>query len=193
MNQPNLTTQVYSIAPFQLGYAVIVTIPDRPGRHVSRVELATDRFELTQSFVERFPNAVSIDDCVDSKEAKAHEKLVVRVVDLLDRGQTADAQFPLHFDGTEFQKSVWQGLRAIPFGQTTTYQQLAEAIGRPSAVRAVANACGANPFAILVPCHRVLRTDGGIGGFRWGVEIKRRLLALEESLPTSAQKELSFH
>ena len=81
--------------------------------------------------------------------------------------------------GTEFQRKVWKTLRAIPAGQTRTYTDLAKAIGRPQAVRAVASACAANPLAVLVPCHRVLRTDGGLGGYRWGLERKQRLLQLE--------------
>lgn len=84
-------------------------------------------------------------------------------------------------NGTEFQKTVWRALCAIPAGSVLTYTQLAEKIGRPSAVRAVANACGKNPFAPDVPCHRVLRSDGGLGGYSGagGIATKRKLLAAE--------------
>lgn len=82
---------------------------------------------------------------------------------------------------TEFQRKVWKALRSIPSGQTRSYSELAKAIGSPQAVRAVASACGANPLAVLVPCHRVLRSDGRLGGYRWGLERKLKLLELEET------------
>lgn len=86
---------------------------------------------------------------------------------------------PLDLQGTDFQKQVWSAIAKIPVGTTMTYQQLAIAIGRKSSVRAVASACGANPVSVVVPCHRVLRTDGGLGGYRWGLQFKESLLALE--------------
>ncbi len=76
---------------------------------------------------------------------------------------------------------MWQALRAIPYGETRSYGAVARAIGRPHAVRAVAQACAANPVALAVPCHRVVRGDGGLGGYRWGVERKRALLARERA------------
>jgi len=81
--------------------------------------------------------------------------------------------------GTKFQNSVWKVLGTIPRGQIATYMDIAHSIGKPNAVRAVANACGANPVPILVPCHRVVRSDGGIGGYSSGVDIKKKLLARE--------------
>lgn len=86
----------------------------------------------------------------------------------------------LHPIGTEFQLSIWNALQRIPAGKTTTYAQIAEAIGRPKAVRAVGTAIGANPIAYLIPCHRVIRSDGGLGGFRWGLECKKKLLEWEK-------------
>lgn len=88
-------------------------------------------------------------------------------------------QLPLYIEGTEFQKKVWQELKKIPVGQTMSYTEIAESIGSPKAVRAVANACANNRHGIVVPCHRVLRSDGGISGYRWGVERKKQLIALE--------------
>jgi AraC family transcriptional regulator, regulatory protein of adaptative response / methylated-DNA-[protein]-cysteine methyltransferase len=85
----------------------------------------------------------------------------------------------LHPIGTDFQMSVWQALERIPVGKTTTYTNIAEAIGRPKAVRAVGTAIGANPIGFLIPCHRVIRTDGGLGGFRWGLECKKKMLEWE--------------
>lgn len=81
--------------------------------------------------------------------------------------------------GTKFQRRVWAALRRIPPGRTTTYGQIAQAIGRPQAVRAVGGACGANPVPVLIPCHRVVQTGGGLGGFSGGLEWKRLLLARE--------------
>jgi len=88
-------------------------------------------------------------------------------------------QLPLDIQGTAFQQKVWAALRDIPFGETVTYAELALRVGAPAATRAVASACGANPAAVAVPCHRVLRSDGGLGGYRWGIERKRRLLDRE--------------
>ncbi len=88
---------------------------------------------------------------------------------------------PLDLQATSFQLRVWQSLRQIPYGETRTYTQVAEAIGRPSAVRAVANACASNPAAVVTPCHRVVRSDGGLGGYRWGIERKQSLLEQERS------------
>ena len=82
-------------------------------------------------------------------------------------------------EGTEFEKKVWEALREIPYGETRTYKWLAEKIGKPHAFRAVGNALGKNPIPIIFPCHRVIETDGSIGGYSAGVEIKRRLLEIE--------------
>jgi AraC family transcriptional regulator of adaptative response/methylated-DNA-[protein]-cysteine methyltransferase len=89
---------------------------------------------------------------------------------------------PLDLSGTPFQRAVWEYLQSIPCGETQTYQQVAQAIGRPSAVRAVANACASNRLALLVPCHRVTRSDGALGGYRWGSSLKSSLLQREREL-----------
>lgn len=86
---------------------------------------------------------------------------------------------PLHLTGSVFQRRVWEVLRQIPVGETASYRDIAQRLGQPSASRAVANACGANPVAVIVPCHRVLRQDGSLGGYRWGMERKRQLLDRE--------------
>jgi AraC family transcriptional regulator of adaptative response/methylated-DNA-[protein]-cysteine methyltransferase len=86
---------------------------------------------------------------------------------------------PIDARGTDLQKAVWAALREIPTGQTASYADIAKAIGRPSAARAVAQACAANPLAVITPCHRVVRADGGLSGYRWGVERKAALLARE--------------
>ena len=86
---------------------------------------------------------------------------------------------PVVMPGTEFQQSVWKEIAAIPYGQTVTYTELARRTGHPKAVRAAASACGANPVPLIVPCHRVIASDGGLGGFGWGIAYKKALLALE--------------
>lgn len=91
---------------------------------------------------------------------------------------------PRRFTGTPFQQQVWLGLEQIAYGQTCSYGALAEAIGRPAAVRAVGAANGANPFAILIPCHRVIAADGSLHGYGGGLAIKQQLLTLEQALPT---------
>ena len=86
---------------------------------------------------------------------------------------------PLDVQGTAFQQRVWQALRKIPAGSTASYTEIAKRIGAPKAVRAVAQACAANAIAVAIPCHRVVRSDGALSGYRWGVERKRALLARE--------------
>jgi AraC family transcriptional regulator of adaptative response/methylated-DNA-[protein]-cysteine methyltransferase len=95
-------------------------------------------------------------------------------------GQGTLTRLPLDIRGTVFQRRVWDELRRIPRGETRTYRQIARAVGAPEAVRAVGSACGANPVALVVPCHRAVRTDGGLGGYAWGLARKKKLLALEK-------------
>ncbi|RON51668.1 methylated-DNA--[protein]-cysteine S-methyltransferase [Pseudomonas frederiksbergensis] len=96
----------------------------------------------------------------------------------LDNPHTA-LDFPLDLAGSVFQRQVWEALRQIPVGQTASYRDIAQRLDQPQAFRAVANACGANPVAVIVPCHRVLRQDGSLGGYRWGLERKQQLLDRE--------------
>jgi O-6-methylguanine DNA methyltransferase len=86
---------------------------------------------------------------------------------------------PLDVQATAFQRRVWETLRRIPSGTTQTYGEIARAMGRPKAARAVARACATNPVSLVIPCHRVVRGDGGMGGYRWGIERKKALLAQE--------------
>jgi AraC family transcriptional regulator of adaptative response/methylated-DNA-[protein]-cysteine methyltransferase len=96
------------------------------------------------------------------------------------RGEASLARVPLDIRGTVFQQRVWEELRRIPRGETRTYREIAASVGTPAAVRAVGSACGANPVALVVPCHRAVRTDGGLGGYAWGLGRKKKLLALEK-------------
>jgi AraC family transcriptional regulator, regulatory protein of adaptative response / methylated-DNA-[protein]-cysteine methyltransferase len=95
------------------------------------------------------------------------------------RGQEPQLDLPIDVQATAFQWRVWQALRAIPYGSTRSYGEIAEALGDAKAARAVARACATNPVALVVPCHRVIREDGGLGGYRWGMERKRQLLEQE--------------
>jgi AraC family transcriptional regulator of adaptative response/methylated-DNA-[protein]-cysteine methyltransferase len=103
-------------------------------------------------------------------------------------GTGGGAELPLDIRGSAFRMRVWDCLQRIPRGQTRTYREVAEAIGRPDAVRAVAGACAANRVALAIPCHRVIRGDGGLGGYRWGVERKRQLLDREGAFPGGHKK-----
>lgn len=102
------------------------------------------------------------------------------------RGRAARAALPLDVRATALRLEVWSYLRSIPAGEVRTYAEVAAAVDRPRAVRAVASACGANPIALLIPCHRVLRADGALGGYRWGLARKRRLLAAERAATAGA-------
>jgi AraC family transcriptional regulator of adaptative response/methylated-DNA-[protein]-cysteine methyltransferase len=141
-------------------------------RGVCAILLGDDPQELARDLEQRFPRAGRV--VADA----AFAAWVGRVVELIEEPRRG-AQLPLDIRGTAFQQRVWQALAQIPAGETRSYTELARAIGVPSAARAVARACAANPVAVATPCHRVLRGDGGMGGYRWGIERKRALLARE--------------
>jgi AraC family transcriptional regulator of adaptative response/methylated-DNA-[protein]-cysteine methyltransferase len=127
---------------------------------------------LVHSLQDRFPKAEMIGG------DRSFERLVAEVIAAVEEPETAH-RLPLDVRGTAFQERVWLALRAIPAGRTATYAEIAKAIGNPSAVRAVARACAANPAAVAIPCHRVVRTGGSAGGYRWGVGRKQKLLDRE--------------
>lgn len=139
---------------------------------VCAIMLGNDAERLVRDLQDRFPKAQLIGG--DSE----FERVVAQVVGLVEQPGAA-AELPFDLRGTAFQQRVWQALRAIPSGTTATYSEIAKRIGRPRAVRAVAQACAANPAAVAIPCHRVVRRDGGLGGYRWGIERKRALLMRE--------------
>jgi AraC family transcriptional regulator of adaptative response/methylated-DNA-[protein]-cysteine methyltransferase len=103
---------------------------------------------------------------------------VTTILRCLD-GREPHLDLPLDIRATAFQRQVWEALRKIPYGRTRSYADVARAIGRPRATRAVAQACASNPAALVIPCHRVVKSDGEMGGYRWGIERKRALLAKE--------------
>jgi len=141
-------------------------------RGVCAILLGDDPDALLAELQQRFPAARLV-----GGEA-AFESLVARVVGLVE-GPRLGLELPLDIRGTAFQQRVWQALRKIPPGETLSYAELARRIGAPRAVRAVAGACAANPLAVAIPCHRVVRRDGDLAGYRWGIERKRALLERE--------------
>jgi AraC family transcriptional regulator of adaptative response/methylated-DNA-[protein]-cysteine methyltransferase len=142
------------------------------GRGIAAILLGDDPDALARDLQDRFPNATLI-----GADAN-YETIVATVIGFVETPQTG-LDLPLDVRGTAFQQRVWQALRNIPLGQTLSYTDIAERIGAPGAVRAVAGACAANKLAIAIPCHRVVRNDGALSGYAWGVERKRKLLALE--------------
>ncbi len=144
----------------------------RTARGVCAVRVGCDEVTLVKGLVEEFPHAlVERDD-----EALAD---VANVLAGAVRGERDATELPVDLAGTAFQLRVWEALRAIPIGETRTYSEVARGIGTPKAVRAVASACAANEAALAVPCHRVVRKDGSMGGYRWGVAVKEGLLEAE--------------
>ena len=122
-------------------------------------------------------------DAADVREDQSGklEGYVEAILSYLD-GTEPHLDLPLDIRATAFQRRVWQELRQIPFGETRTYAEVAKAIGQPQATRAVARACATNPTALVIPCHRVVRGDGELGGYRWGVERKKALLEKERDV-----------
>lgn len=116
-----------------------------------------------------------------SPRAVRHADTAVRQLREYFAGTRRNFTVPLHLEGTEFQQQAWAAMRKIRFGRTMSYAQQAKAIGKPKAVRAVGSANGANPIPIIVPCHRVIASDGSLGGYALGIKMKRALLALERS------------
>ena len=141
-------------------------------RGVCAILLGDDPAALVRDLQDRFDRAVLVGGDA------GFEALVARVVGLVEQ-PALGLDLPLDVRGTSFQQRVWQALLAIPPGRTASYTEIARHIGAPAAVRAVAQACAANPLAIAIPCHRVVRQDGGLSGYRWGVERKRALLERE--------------
>lgn len=158
----------FAIGACSLG-AILVA---RSDRGVCAIALGDDPDTLARDLQDRFPNARLIGGDA------AFERLVAQVVGYVE-APALGLDLPLDVRGTAFQRRVWQALRELPVGTTASYAAVAARIGAPTAARAVAQACAANPLAVAIPCHRVVRTDGALSGYRWGVERKRALLARE--------------
>jgi AraC family transcriptional regulator of adaptative response/methylated-DNA-[protein]-cysteine methyltransferase len=143
-------------------------------RGVCAILLGDDPDALARDLQDRFPRANLIGG------DKQFEQIVAKVVGFVE-APGLGLDLPLDVRGTAFQQRVWQALRKIPAGSTASYTEIAKRIGSPNAVRAVAQACAANALAVAIPCHRVVRNDGALSGYRWGVERKRALLDRETS------------
>jgi AraC family transcriptional regulator, regulatory protein of adaptative response / methylated-DNA-[protein]-cysteine methyltransferase len=161
------TNILFTIGECSLGSILVA----QSARGVCSILIGDDPMRLVQDLRNQFPKANLIDE-------QGHEELVAQVAGLIEE-PGAGLDLPLDARGTAFQRLVWDALQRIPPGSTTTYAGIARQIGKPGAVRAVAQACGANALAVAIPCHRVIRTDGSLSGYRWGVERKRALLARE--------------
>ncbi len=139
---------------------------------VCAIALGDDPDQLCRDLQDRFPRARLVGG------DRGFERLVAEVVGFVEAPQVG-LELPLDVRGTAFQRRVWKALGRIPVGGTASYAEIAGWLGQPKATRAVAGACAANPLAVAIPCHRVVRADGGLSGYRWGVERKRALLDRE--------------
>jgi AraC family transcriptional regulator of adaptative response/methylated-DNA-[protein]-cysteine methyltransferase len=158
----------FSISRSPLGRLLLAAT----ARGVCRVMIGDDDREMERELRLEYPHA----------EIRQNDRLLsAQVRALLEylRGRSPHPDLPLDVRATAFQWRVWRQLRAIPYGETRSYQQVAREMGAPTATRAVARACATNPVAVLIPCHRVIRTDGSMGGYRWGIQRKEALLARE--------------
>jgi AraC family transcriptional regulator, regulatory protein of adaptative response / methylated-DNA-[protein]-cysteine methyltransferase len=158
----------YTIAKSPLGKVLVAATE----RGVSAVYLGDDEEKLTAELHAEYPRAEI------AAAANSFERWVKEVL-LRIEGQPPHLELPLDLQATAFQRRVWKELQCIPRGRTRTYAQVARSLGQPKAVRAVARACATNPVSIVVPCHRVIRQDGALAGYRWGLSRKERLLASE--------------
>ncbi|SFN31733.1 AraC family transcriptional regulator, regulatory protein of adaptative response / methylated-DNA-[protein]-cysteine methyltransferase [Nitrosospira briensis] len=166
----------FAIGECSLG-SILVAQSDRG---ICAILLGDDPDKLARDLQDSFPRANVIGGDAD------FEQLVARVVGFVE-APGIGLDLPLDVRGTAFQQRVWKTLREIPAGETTSYTEIAGRIGSPNSVRAVAQACAANKLAVAIPCHRVVRNDGALAGYRWGVERKRALLEKEEGAETGGE------
>jgi AraC family transcriptional regulator of adaptative response/methylated-DNA-[protein]-cysteine methyltransferase len=165
------TTIRFAIGECSLGSILVASSE----KGVCAISMGDNPDALARDLQDRFSKANLIGGDRD------FEKTVAKVVGLIEAPRVG-FDLPLDVRGTAFQQRVWQALREIPVGSTASYTEVAVRIGLPKAARAVAQACGANALAVAIPCHRVLRTDGDLSGYRWGVERKRVLLEREKEV-----------
>ena len=164
----------YTIVETRLGQLLVAATD----RGVCSVAFGDDDAKLVDDLTNEYPAARI--EIGDGRLRAWVEALLAHL-----NGQRAELDLPLDVQATAFQLRVWDALRKIPYGETRSYAEIAEAIGRPTATRAVAQACASNPVALVNPCHRVVRADGAHGGYRWGVMRKKELLAQEKANSTA--------
>ncbi len=168
----------FACAPCFLGWVAVAMTE----RGICAIELGDERQVLSAQLRRHFPTA-RLEDVGATFSA-----IVAEVIALLE-APPCTVDLPLDIQGTAFQQQVWQILRQIPPGNTLSYGEVSRRLGRPRAVRAVAGACAANKLAVVVPCHRVIGSDGSLSGFRWGIGRKRALLQREGSVTETAGQE----
>ena len=142
---------------------------------IGAVEIEDNGLEITNVSI------VSEDECLDLNETKLLKKAVLQLNEYLE-GMRTEFDLPLNPKGTEFQKKVWDALVSIPYGETRSYKQVAEAIGNPKAYRAVGMANNKNPIMIFIPCHRVVGSDGSLTGYAGGLDMKEKFLSIEKGI-----------
>ena len=169
------TAIAYAMAPCPLGRLLVATT----AKGVAALYLGDDEARLAEELRAEFPEATI------SRDDKALRAELERVLAYL-AGKTPSVALPLDVRATAFQRQVWKALQAIPPGETRTYQDLAVAIGKPSAARAVGRACATNPVSLVIPCHRAVASGGELRGYRWGLERKKKLLAAEAAFKRRA-------
>ena len=158
----------YTTADSSMG-RLLVAVTERG---VCAVRMADSDAALEKDLREEFPNAEL------KRDDSALRESVQKILNHLDKNEPR-LDLPLDIKATAFQRQVWEHLRAIPYGQTVSYGDVAKALGKPGAVRAVGRACATNPVALVIPCHRVVREDKTLGGYRWGLDRKKKLLEHE--------------
>ncbi len=163
----------FEIADCWLGKVLIAAT----GRGICAILFGNSPSDLLADLTERFPNA----ELEPTEAGSDFEQWVSQALAKIEAPETL-ADLPLDVSGTAFQEMVWRALRAIPAGSTASYADIAKEIGKPKATRAVAQACAANPTAVAIPCHRVVRADGALSGYRWGEARKRKLLEAEGAI-----------
>lgn len=163
----------YTAVPTSLGLLLVAVTE----RGVCSVTLGDDEDALVEALRAELPSAELL------RATDARDRLVDAVVAHVE-GRATGEELPIDVRATAFQWRVWRALQRIPEGATRSYQAVAQELGRPTAARAVARACASNRIAVLIPCHRVVRGDGGLGGYRWGIARKAALLAREAARPT---------
>jgi AraC family transcriptional regulator of adaptative response/methylated-DNA-[protein]-cysteine methyltransferase len=166
---PNTTIR-YTIVTCEMGCLLAATTE----RGLCKIALGNDAVTLEQALQNEFSQAeLTRDDAYLADTAAAISAFIA--------GEQITFNLPLDIRATAFQRRVWEALRQIPYGETRSYKELAEMVGQPNAARAVAGACAKNPVALVIPCHRIVRTNGDSGGYRWGLERKETLLATERN------------
>lgn len=164
------TDITYAIGPSTLGLVLVARSP----RGICAILMGDDESALIDDLQQRFPQASLVPADTNFSETLG------KIVALTEQPRSHRIDLPLDIRGTAFQQRVWQALQAIPAGETASYAEIAQRIGNPRSVRAVAQACASNALAVAIPCHRVLRSDGALSGYRWGVERKKELLRREQ-------------